>query len=269
MPKAGVNGIDVCYRVQGEGEPLVLIMGFGGGHYAWFFQTRAFKKYYQVVTFDSRGVGKTDKPSEPYTVKTMADDAIGLMDYLGVGKAHILGVSMGGAVAQEVAISYPERVDKLILGSTYAGGEEVGEVAVEMQEALGLGDGFSREDVRSVDIMKFATCVTSLSFKKRLYRMILVPLSKRWVRSVGFDGLMGQFEASASCDTLDRLDVIEAPTLVITGTEDRVVPPRSSDVIARRIPRAKLVKVEGGSHAFHLEMSGRFNREVLSFLRGS
>ena len=105
MPKASVNGVNVNYKVHGEGEPLVLIMGFAAPRWAWFFQTRAFRKYYKVITFDNRGVGKTDKPSEPYTIKTMADDTIGLMDYLGIDKAHILGYSMGGIIAQELIIN--------------------------------------------------------------------------------------------------------------------------------------------------------------------
>ena len=267
MPTAKVNGISLYYKVQGEGEPLILIMGFSGRHEAWFCQTRDFKRYYRVVTFDGRGVGNSEKASGSYTIRTMADDIIGLMNHLEIDRAHILGTSMGGIVAQEIAINYPARVRKLVLGSTYAGGDEMSDVSSEIQKALGLGEDFTEADIRSVDIMKFMSTVTALSFNKRLYRLILVPLSKRYARSIGFEELMGQFEASATCNTLDSLHNIEAPTLVITGTRDRVVPPVSSEVIAGRIPGAKLVKIDGGSHAIHMEMRGRFNKEVLDFLR--
>jgi len=273
MPKAYVNGININYKVYGEGEPLVLIMGFGAPRQAWFFQTRAFKKYYKVVTFDNRGAafGKTDKPSEPYTIKTMADDAIGLMDYLGIDRAHILGYSMGGIIAQELVINYPERVIKLILASTLS---TMRQIASEIFEAVGLGEDFSEEDVRSVvrsgDIVKPLSLLLALSFNSRLYRMILVPLIPIYARLVGLKGLMGQIEAIAGCNTLERLHTIEALTLVITGAEDKLVPPpRSSEVIASRIPNAKLVKVEGGSHAYVMEMRGRFNKEVLDFLRAN
>ena len=268
MPKVKVNGINIGYGVDGYGEPLILLMGFSGGRRHWFFQMHAFKKHYQVVTIDNRGVGDTDKPSESYDIEAMADDTIGVMNHLGIDKAHILGTSLGGVIAQEIAINYPERVRKLILASTHPGGSEMEEARSEMQRALGLGESFSKEDIRSIDVMKFMSTVTALAFNKRLYRLILVPLSRIYAKSIGFEGLMGQFEAVTGCNTLDRLHMIKAPTLVITGTEDRVVPPLSSDVIASRIPNAKLVKLDGGSHAIQMEMSRRFNKEVLNFLKG-
>ena len=264
MPKVKVGDVNLYYEVNGEGEPLVLIMGFGGAHWAWFFQTRAFKKYYKVVTFDPRGIGKTDKLSSPYTIRTMADDTIGLMDHLGIDKAHILGYSMGGVVAQELAINYPERVRKLILASTLS---TMRQIASEMLEALGLGEDFAEEDVRSIDIVKVLRSLVALAFNSRLYSMILVPIVPIYARFVGLEGLMGQVEATTGCNTLDRLHTIEAPTLVIVGADDKVTPPGSSEVIASRIPNAKLVKVEGGSHTYILEMRGIFNKEVLDFLR--
>ena len=278
MPKAKVNEVNIDYAVHGRGEPLVLIMAFAAPRRAWFFQTRAFRKYYKVITFDNRGVGKTDKPSEPYTVRTMADDTIGLMDYLNIDRAHILGISLGSLIAQEVAINYPERVRKLILVAAIAVGEGMREVTEGMRRALGLEEGYSEEEARNVmnnnvmnniDVMKYFTRLTALSFNKRLYRVFIVPLSKKQAKRVGYKGLMGQIQASSSCETLDKLHTIEAPTLVLVGAEDRVIPPHSSDVIASRIPHARLVKVDGGSHVLFLEMRGRFNKEVLNFLKGS
>ena len=99
MPKAPVNGINMYYEVQGKGVPLVMIQGFAGNHQAWFFQLRAFKKHYKVVIFDNRGIGRSDGLDQPYTIKTMADDVVGLMDYLGIPKAHIMALSLGGMVA--------------------------------------------------------------------------------------------------------------------------------------------------------------------------
>jgi pimeloyl-ACP methyl ester carboxylesterase len=267
MPRATVNGVDMYYEVHGKGVPLVMIQGFAGNNQAWFFQTPVFRKYYKVIIFDNRGIGRTDKSSEPYTIRTMADDVIGLLDYLAIDKAHILGLSLGGVVAQEIAISYPERVIKLVLGSTFAG-REVKDVHPEMMDALGVREGSTDVDISNIDFRKLMNFMVSAAFNKRLYRMVLVPLSKYSLRSVDPEGYLRQMESVAGHDTLDRLHLIKSPTLVMTGTGDRLVLHSMSDLIASRIRNARLVKVKGGSHAFFMEMRGRFNKEVLDFLRG-
>jgi pimeloyl-ACP methyl ester carboxylesterase len=269
MPKAKVNGININYRVQGKGEPLVLIMGYSGDQAGWMFQTRAFKKYYRVITFDNRGVGKTDKPGGAYSTKMMADDTVGLMDRLGIKKAHVLGVSMGGMTAQAVAINYPERINKLILGCTFGRRDESGGLSLEFPKALGFREDYTDADARRIPILKIADTLYSLAFNRKLYRIIFIPLAKIQARFNGKTGLLGQLEAVLGHNTLENLPTIKVPTLVIVGTKDRVIKPSSSEVIAKLIPNAKLVKVEGGSHMFFMEMSGQFNREVLGFLRDS
>ena len=268
MPKAHVNGINIFYRVQGRGEPLILIMGLGGECGDWVLQLRALTKYYRVITLDNRGVGKSDKPSEPYTISNMADDIVGLMDYLEIEGAHLLGVSMGGMIAQEVAIHHPKRVGKLILGSTNAGRDEKGRHSPQLLKAMGLIEGFSDEDIKSVDIGKVMTSMNAYAFSGGLIKLLATPYCWLRMKLFGIEGLKGQFEASMNHSTLDRLHLIKAPTLVITGTEDRVVSPSSSELLASRIPNARLVKIEGGSHTVVAEQRGRFNREVLDFLRG-
>ncbi len=120
LPTAHVNGINIDYSDVGNGRTLILVNGLGGTKRLWRRQTRLFKKYFRTITFDNRGVGKSDRPVGPYTIKMMADDTVGLMDYLRIERAHILGESMGGMIAQELAINHPERVDKLVLACTYA-----------------------------------------------------------------------------------------------------------------------------------------------------
>jgi pimeloyl-ACP methyl ester carboxylesterase len=268
MPKSRVNGINISYKVQGRGEPLILIMGLGGECGDWVLQARAFKKYYRVITFDNRGVGKSDKPGEPYTINEMADDIVGLMDYLGIDKAHILGVSMGGMIAQEFAINHPERVRKLILVSTTAGRDEKGGHSPELLRAMGLKAGFSDEDIKSADMGKVMTSLNAHAFSGGAIKLVAVPFC--WVRGklFGIEGLKGQFEAAMTHSALGRLHMIKAPTLVMAGTEDRIIPSSSADMLASRIPNARLVKVEGGSHTLVAEKRSRFNREVLDFLRG-
>jgi 3-oxoadipate enol-lactonase len=271
MPRANINGIDINYSVSGHGEPLVLIQGLGSPGSAWFFQLRAFSRFYKVIILDNRGAGRSSKPGGQYSVKTMADDVIGLMDHLGIDKAHILGASMGGMIAQEIAISYPQRVKKLVLACTTAGVDDA-DMRLMMQSSIGLGDGASEADMGSLDARvmgKVMGTVTALSFNRRMYRMFFIPAAKLYFRYGGIAaGVLCQLRSVASHSTMDRLGQIKAPTLVIAGTDDKIIPPQSSDILSKNIPGAKLVRVEGGSHSFFMEMHGRFNREVLEFLKG-
>ena len=257
MPLAKLD-ININYKVEGQGEPLVMIMGFTAPLIGWTAQTSFFKKYYRVVTFDNRGVGKSDKPQGPYSTRMMADDTVRLMDHLGIEKAHIMGASMGGMIAQELAINYPQRVIKLVLACTYARQDETSGDTREPAEPSQLTPG------------KMASSVIGRAFNKPLYRYtfgLLGGVQTRFIGASGMVGIAGQWEACRRHDTLDRLPLITARTLVIVGTEDRVIKPVSSEVIAGKIPNAKLVKVEGGSHTFTLEMKDVFNREVLNFLK--
>src|SRR2546425_7881903 len=120
MPKVTVNGIRMFYEETGGGEPLILIMGFGGDHLAWAFQVRALAEHYRVVTFDNRGAGQSDAPEPPYTIRTMADDTAGLIPALRVERAHGVGGSLGGMIAHELALAYPGRVRGLHPGGTPA-----------------------------------------------------------------------------------------------------------------------------------------------------
>lgn len=268
MQKARVNGIDINYNVKGEGDPLILIMGFGGGSLSWFFQIRAFKKHYRVVTFNNRNIGETGKADSSYTLETMADDTIILMDHLKIDKAHVLGYSLGGAIAQEIAINYPQRVRKLILASTFSGWEgEMSDITSSMSKNLDIKEGFSGKDIKSLDARKFAGSIASLSFNMRLFRAVSIPVIKIRTKLASSENLMSQLEAAAGCNTLSRLYLIQAPTLIITGAKDRLVSPQSSELMASKIPNAKLVKLEKGSHLLIVESFRRFNNEVLNFLR--
>jgi pimeloyl-ACP methyl ester carboxylesterase len=258
MPLMRLNGVNINYQVEGQGEPLVMIMGFGARRSGWIRQIHFFRKYYRVITFDNRGAGKSDKPPGPYSTRMMADDTVRLMDLLGIEKAHIMGTSMGGMIAQELAINYPQRVTKLILACTYASQDETSGDTLEQAKFLQLSPG------------KKASAMVGLSFNKPLYRFtfgLLARIQAKFVGTSGTAGLAGQSEACRKHNTLDRLRLIAAPTLVIVGTGDRVIKPVSSEVIAGKIPNAKLVRVEGGSHCFPFEMKTVFNREVLNFLK--
>jgi 3-oxoadipate enol-lactonase len=265
MPVAKVGEINVCYEVHGKGQPLILITGFASAQNLWYSQVRAFGRDYRVVTFDNRGFGKSDRPPGPYTTKMLAGDTISLMDRLGIEKGHVLGGSMGGMAAQEIAIDHPGRLDKLILSSTSAGGQSLRDMLFGLIETSTPGWNRSRADLASANLQKFMVAMASRSFNGKLYQVLIMPLVRLQARLGRVKVPVGQLEAMLSHNALERLDRIQAPTLVLTGSEDRVMPPHSSEVLASRIKGAKLVVIEGGAHALGGE---RFNKEVLAFLRG-
>jgi pimeloyl-ACP methyl ester carboxylesterase len=267
MPKALVNGININYRIEGSGEPLVMIMGVASNLKAWYFQTRVLKKQFQLITFDNRGCGESDKITEPYSIRTMADDTAGLMNHLGIEKAHVLGISMGGMIAQELAINYPEKVNKLILGCTCAKRSDPAGISKELPKILGYDGNYSYADLQNIPVENIVIAMAKLAFNKRINRLFLSIGIKLAVKRMNFSGISNQIYAIWKHDTIERLKLIKASTLVITGNADRIINPQSSLVIAKRVPKSKLVKYDGGSHAFFVEMRKRFNNEVIAFLK--
>lgn len=266
MPFVKINGININYSIEGQGDPLILIIGLGSDQSNWRLQTGFFKKNYQVITFDNRGAGKSDKPLGPYSIKMMADDTIGLMNYLHIMKAHIMGVSMGGMIAQEIAINYPERVKKLILGCTFCENKGVSGFSVEVSNAIEE----YKKTLPGVDrIRKVVTTIIDLSFNTNIFRIVTLPLMKSAIKFSSLKGVAEQLEAILAHDTRDRLKMVESPTLVLMGTNDKVIKPTSSEVIANLIKNSKLVKIVGGSHGFSGEMSNEFNKIVLEFLKSN
>jgi 3-oxoadipate enol-lactonase len=256
MPKALVNGISLHYRVSGRGEPLVLLAGWGTSLRAWMFQLPAFSAHFRVLSFDNRGAGRSDKPPGPYTIRLLADDAVALMDHLHLKAANVLGISMGGMIAQEVAINYPTRVLKLVLGSTFA----------FQGEDSGPTDDYARrasQDARQVRLI--LASLASNNFLVRHAAGMVVRVSSHF----GMDGFRAQGAAIREHDTRSRLHLIKCPTLVIVGTNDRVIRPSSSTYIASKVPNGTLVVIENGSHSIGSESRKRFNKAVLKFLNGS
>jgi pimeloyl-ACP methyl ester carboxylesterase len=258
MPIAAVNGIEISYKIDGQGYPLVMIMGYSSPRSGWSSQVPFFKKHFQVITFDNRGVGKSIKPAGPYTTRMMANDTVALMDHLGIKKAHIVGGSMGGMIAQELAINYPERVSKLVLACTYC--------CKQGQS----GDTKEQAELTKLPPKKMPAAMARLAYNKPFFKFMvgtMAGIQLNFVSAAANVGIQGQTAACFNHNTLDRLSAIKAPTMVIVGTEDHLITPTSSDVIAQHIPGATLMKVEGGSHMFFMENKKEFNKTVLDFLK--
>jgi 3-oxoadipate enol-lactonase len=263
MPTVKVGDINMYYEIQGEGDPLLLIMGLGSDLTGWMFQIPEFSKKYQVIAFDNRGVGRTETPDKPYSVKMMADDAIGLMDVLGIDTAHILGLSMGGFIAQELAIKHPERVKSLILATTASAGDYRLVAHVTSAWAAAKTEGVSPKTFYS---LMFPWIFTDKFFENsEMVQMALdtmaaspyLPPAHAFARQV---------TACIEHNARDRLSQITAPTLVLVGREDILLPVKLSEELAAGIPKAKLVVLEGGGHGFNAEIPDKFNKAVLEFL---
>ena len=274
MSIAKVGSLDVFYEEHGNGDPLLLIMGLAADSTAWMFQVPDFAQHYRTIVFDNRGVGRTSKPSGPYSIHEMADDAAGLLDVLDVRRAHVVGVSMGGMIAQELALRHPERVRSLVLACTYpepdADVERNRRFTVERLGGTVTSEGQMQIDFKAINPMDFLQHMLPTVFNQDFIARELPKLLKVFSGALqyGFsmEAILGQVAAVMSHKATDRLHQITAPTLVLTGDADRLVPPANSDLLAQHIPGAKLVRVAGGSHGFNFETPEVFNRAVLEFL---
>ena len=274
MSTARVGDIEMYYEQHGSGDPLLLVMGLAADSTAWMFQVPDFARRYRTIVFDNRGVGRSSKPSGPYTIHQMADDAAGLLDALDVGRAHVVGVSMGGMIAQELALRHPERVRGLVLACTYpepdADAERQRQFSVQQLGGRISASGETEIDVSTIDPLAFFQTLLPRVFNQSFIDTELPKLLQifggalQWGFSM--EAILGQVEAVMGHKATDRLHRITSPTLVITGDADLLVSPANSDVLARNIPGAKLVKIPGGSHGFNFETPDVFNRTVLDFL---
>ena len=262
MPTVRVGDIQIYYQETGEGDPLVLLMGWGGDHTAWGLQVPAFSREFRSIAPDNRGAGQTDQPDIPYTIRMLADDTVGFLDALGVDRAHVAGVSMGGMIAQEIAINYPERVLTLGLHASLARVDPF--VAAVGQSLLRARATLSREDYIR------ALLLWLLSPRTYAERPDLVELIVRVLvdnpHPASLAGLTRQAEACWAHDTLQRLEKIRCPTLITVGAEDIFVPLKFSRVLQERIAGAELLVIEGGGHGYLWEQPLVFNAACLAFL---
>ena len=250
MATANVNGHELHYLRRGEGEPLLLVMGMSGTHLTWGEPfLRLLERDFEVITYDHRGVGKSSRTEPGYSIADLANDAAALLDHLGLESAHVLGISMGGMVAQELALRDPGRVRTLTLGCTYSGGEGSALTSPEVSERL--SDAWQAGD-RERAIRTGWEANVSAGFAQdedafQSFRQIALDLP------VPLPVILGQVQAIYGHDTAERLAEIGAPALVIHGTEDQMLPVANGRMIAERIPGARLEIFDGVGHLFWVE----------------
>jgi pimeloyl-ACP methyl ester carboxylesterase len=252
MPKVKVNDIQIYYEVHGEGFPLIMIMGLSGNTDWWDpHLIEELSKEFKLVVFDNRGAGRTDISDRKYTVKLFADDTASLMDALGISRAHVLGISMGGMIAQELVLNYPEKVVKLVLCSTTCGGPKSVPPPQEALEMLAADKrALSKEEVARMIVPFLFTSDFIENNPKlvefRIQRMLRMPISN--------EAYMRQLNAIMGFNTYERLSQIEVPALILHGKRDVLIPPENGSILARAIPNTKLVYFENSAHELAEEM---------------
>jgi len=259
-----VNDINMHYRVYGGGKPLLLIMGLGGNADWWNEDfLRPLAERYLVVTFDNRGTGRTDKPRGPYTVAQMASDAAGLMDHLEWTSANIMGISMGGMIAQELTLNYPKKVKRLVLACTNCGGREQVPAEPKVLAALSAPrEGLTPEDIFRATL----PLLFQPEYIEKNQDKIAENAKRLMAAPTPAHAFMAQLHAILSWSDYSRLGEIKHPTLVITGDEDILIPPENSRILAEAIPDSRLVVIPGGAHGLTFQFPDRVADEVLDFL---
>jgi 3-oxoadipate enol-lactonase len=251
--------VHIAHETRGEGPPLLLVHGLGYARWGWGPVVAPLGARFRVATFDNRGIGESDVPAGPYTAGEMATDAVSVLDALEVERAHVVGTSLGGMVAQQLALDFPERVDRLVLACTTPGGPN----AVPFPAAtVRLLEEAQRLDPL-VALRRFVENALAADAPQALVDEIF---ALRVAHPPDPAGWAAQAAAAASFDAYDRLGEIAAPTLVLHGTADRVVDPGNAPLLGGRIPGARVELIEGAGHLFFWERPDRFIELVTEFL---
>jgi 3-oxoadipate enol-lactonase len=265
MPIANVGDINLYYEVHGKGEPLILIQGFKANSKGWVFVQDKLAREHRVILFDNRGSGRSDKPEIPYTTKMIAADVAGLLDILGIGAANVFGLSMGGMIAQEFALNYPDRLNNLILGATSCGGSRAVPPTPELMAFL-FDPELAKMSVENRVRATFAW-IWSKEFMENNPAVVEQSVAAACEDPIPIHAIVSQQNVLMTHDTYDRLPDIKAPTLIIAGSVDRMVPHENSRILASRIPNAELAIIENAEHDFFSYPPEQAIRIMLDFLR--
>jgi len=265
MPLVRVNELNIYYEEFGVGIPLLLVMGLGASLRGWSkAQVERLATRHRVILFDNRGAGRSDKPPAPYTMLQLAADAVGLLDVLGIDRAHIFGVSMGGMIAQHIALDYPERVRSLVLGCTGAGGDHVVRTppdSLKILTAETTGD-------RAADIRRGWQIMYTPEFiadnREFLEEQIRYEMEFPQQPRFAYEAQLGAIVTTHN--TFDRLLELEMPALLQVGDKDNLIPSENTDILAGQIKHAKVIRYPDAGHGYFLATGFRAADDILAFL---
>ena len=253
------QGAKIYWDEVGAGEPLLLIMGLGYPSDAWHRTRPVFARRYRTIALDNRGVGRSEMPPGPYTIPLMASDAAAVLDAAHVDSAHVFGISMGGMIAQEFALQYPERVRSLVLGCTAAGGPTALPSEPEAAELLAARGQMTAEQAARAAVAFIYDPGTP-------WELIEQDLAVRRPWFPRPEAYLAQLQGIFMWESYSRLEQIHAPTLVIHGEHDRLVPMGNARILAEKIPGAKLVLLPNAGHIFTTDQPDEAHRAILKFL---
>lgn len=253
------QGARIYWDEQGQGAPILLIMGLAYAASMWHRTRPVLAERFRTIAFDNRGIGNSDVPAGPYPIALMASDAAAVLDAAGLDSTHVFGVSMGGMIAQEFALQYPSRVRSLILGCTAAGGPTAVRAEQDAIQMLMSRDKMTAEQALEAPVPFIYAPATS---RERIDEDLAI--RRPWLPRP--QGYVAQLQGILAWEGYSRLPAIHAPTLVVHGESDRLVPPGNGRLIAERIPGAKLVMIPHASHLFLTDQTDAAHRVVLQFL---
>ena len=256
-----VGDIELHVEERGDGEPLLLIAGIPAIAGDWAALAEPLAATRRAIAYDNRGSGRSTVTPGPYTTRGLAADATALLDALGIERTDVFGMSMGGMIAQELALGWPGRVRRLILGCTHAGVRHAAPQPPETGRAFALQTDDWAERMRAL---------APFAFARRVEPAMLAAFVEKKSRDVqDLAGYRAQIAAVLAHDSRDRLPDLRAPTLILTGDDDQVVPAASSDVLHERIPGSRLEVIPGAGHLFFLEQPERTRALVEGHLAGA
>jgi pimeloyl-ACP methyl ester carboxylesterase len=237
------------WESTGAGDPVLMIMGLGLSGGAWWRTVPVLSRSLRVITFDARGVGRSHARLHSFTTEAMADDAVSVLDAAGVDRAHVYGFSLGGMVAQQVALRHPERVRSIVLGATHPGGPRAARPDDDVMEFFRRRASMSPEDAAraSVPFNYGARCRSEHADR------IAEDIRRRLEHPFAEPAYRAQIIAATLHNCYRRLKRIEAPALVIHGREDRVIPVANAEILAERLPHARLRILDGAGHLYATE----------------
>jgi len=265
MPYALVDDVEIYWESHGKGAPLLIISGVSGGTWSYEESIAAWSPHFRVLVFDNMGSGLSSKPDRPYAIAQMADHAAAVLDGAHVERGYIVGLSMGGMIAQELALRHPQRVCGLALGCTHCGGSERIPPALDVIQRFADNTGLSPEEIIDKNLNLLVTPEFLKNPSDSLQRYRERQLKAPWQPDYA---LQRQLEAIRTFDTCARLVDIKAPTLILTADRDLLVPPENGRILASRIPTSKIKELTNSGHLIHLESAEAFHRIVLWFFQG-